>query len=191
MTLHTRGHRTSNIRVRMFDNVRYVLNIEMFDVRMFTNIQMFESSNVRMFANIRMFACSMFECSLIFFLNPCSRVRMFAEHERTFEHWTQMFIVRWPLSWTVADSISELLPVASLGADPLGAVDFDIFRFFGRLPGAEFGIFGMAMVSEFSTSCFIDNSVSGVEWVCEDISRVAIGGRSWFDDCKLLEQLSV
>ena len=50
-----------------------------------------------MFANIRMFACSMFECSLIFFLNPCSRVRMFAEHERTFEHWTQIFIVRWPL----------------------------------------------------------------------------------------------
>ena len=47
-----RGHRTSNIRVRMFDDVRYFLNIEMFDVRMFANIQMFESSNVRMFANI-------------------------------------------------------------------------------------------------------------------------------------------
>ena len=30
-----RGHRTSNIRVRMFDDVRYFLNIEMFDVRMF------------------------------------------------------------------------------------------------------------------------------------------------------------
>ena len=47
-----RGHRTSNIRVRMFDNVRYFLNMEMFDVRMFADIQMFESSNVRMFANI-------------------------------------------------------------------------------------------------------------------------------------------
>ena len=70
-----RGHRTSNIRVRMFDNVRYFLNFEMFDVRMFANIQMFESSNVRMFANIRMFGCSMFECSLIF---DCSKVRMFA-----------------------------------------------------------------------------------------------------------------
>ena len=69
----------------------------MFNVRMFANVRFFKCSNVRMFANIRMFACSMFECSLIFFLNPCSRVRMFAEHERTFEHWTQMFIVRWPL----------------------------------------------------------------------------------------------
>ena len=71
----TRGHRTSNIRVRMFDDVRYFLNIEMFDVRMFANIQMFESSNVRMFANIWMFKCSMFECSLKF---DCSKVRMFA-----------------------------------------------------------------------------------------------------------------
>ena len=69
----------------------------MFNVRMFANVRFFKCSNVRMFANIRMFACSMFECSLIFFLNPCSRVRMFAEHERTFEHRTQMFIVRWPL----------------------------------------------------------------------------------------------
>ena len=42
-----RGHRTSNIRVRMFDDVRYFLNIEMFDVRMFANIRMFESSDVR------------------------------------------------------------------------------------------------------------------------------------------------
>ena len=47
-----RDHQTSNIRVRMFDNVRYFLNIEMFDVRMFVNIQMFESSNVRMFPYI-------------------------------------------------------------------------------------------------------------------------------------------
>ena len=73
--LWNRGHRTSNIRVRMFDDVRYFLNIEMFDVRMFANIQMFESSNVRMFANIWMFKCSMFECSLIF---DFSKVRMFA-----------------------------------------------------------------------------------------------------------------
>ena len=70
-----RGHQKSNIRVRMFGNVRYFLNIEMFDVRMFANIQMFESSNVRMFANIWMFKCSMFECSLKF---DCSKVRMFA-----------------------------------------------------------------------------------------------------------------
>ena len=62
-----RGHQTSNIRVRMFDNVRYFLNFEMFDVRMFANIQMFDCSKVRMFAHIRMFACSMFECSLFFF----------------------------------------------------------------------------------------------------------------------------
>ena len=45
--LINRGHRTSNIRVRMFDNVRYCLNMEMFDVRMFADIQMFECSDVR------------------------------------------------------------------------------------------------------------------------------------------------
>ena len=67
-----RGHRTSNIHVRMFGDVRYFLNIEMFDVRMFANIQMFESSNVR--ANIRMFGCSMFECRLMF---DYLKVRMF------------------------------------------------------------------------------------------------------------------
>ena len=71
----------------MFDNVHYFLNIEIFNVWMFANIQMFESSNVRTFANIQMFGCSMFECSLMF---GCS-------HEQTFEHWTQIFNVRWPL----------------------------------------------------------------------------------------------
>ena len=45
----TRGHQTLNIHVRMFGDVRYFLNIEMLDVRMFANIQMFESLNVRMF----------------------------------------------------------------------------------------------------------------------------------------------
>ena len=54
-----RGHRTSNIHVLMFGDVRYFLNNEMFDVPMFAYIQMFESSNVRMFANIRMFVCSL------------------------------------------------------------------------------------------------------------------------------------
>ena len=38
----------------------FFLNIEMFDVRMFANIQMFKSSNVRMFAYIRMFNVRMF-----------------------------------------------------------------------------------------------------------------------------------
>ena len=32
----------------------------------------------------------MFRCSLIFFSAPYSRVRMFVEHERTLENWTQM-----------------------------------------------------------------------------------------------------
>ena len=88
--------------------------------RMFANIQMFRCSmfaNVRIFANIRMFgcsmfecslkfdcskdrmfACSMFECSLIYFSNPCSRNRMFADYERILEYRTQMFIVRWALT---------------------------------------------------------------------------------------------
>ena len=94
--------------VRMFGNIRkfgcsmfecsLMFECSMFECSvMFGNVRLFESSNVRMFAKIRMFACSMFECSLIFFSNPCSRVRMFVEHERTFEHWTQMFNVRWPL----------------------------------------------------------------------------------------------
>ena len=51
------------------------LNNEMFDVRIFANIQMFESSNVRMFANIRMFGCSMF-ANVRFFKS--SNVRMFS-----------------------------------------------------------------------------------------------------------------
>ena len=81
-----RGH-----RVRMFDNVRYFFNIEMFDVRMFADIQMFESSNVRMFAymfDVRMFANS--------------RVRTFAEYERKFEHWTFLLNVRWPLALVIS-----------------------------------------------------------------------------------------
>ena len=44
-----RGHRTSNIHVRMFVDVRFFFNIEMIDVRVFAGIQMFESLNVRMF----------------------------------------------------------------------------------------------------------------------------------------------
>ena len=58
--------------------------------------------NFHLFGRIRMLGCSMFECSWILFKNPCSRVRIFAEHERTFEHWIKMFNVRWPLlknSW--------------------------------------------------------------------------------------------
>ena len=66
-TSDTRGLPAPNIKVRKsssrspestegrtfaFDNVRYFLNIEMFDVRQYPN--------VRMFANIRMFKCSMF-----------------------------------------------------------------------------------------------------------------------------------
>ena len=50
--IRSRGHRTSNIHVRMFGAVRYFLNIEMFDVRMFACIQMFESSR-KMF-NVRL-----------------------------------------------------------------------------------------------------------------------------------------
>ena len=53
-----------------------------------------------MFANAHGFKClivRMFACSLIRPLSLCSYVRMFAEHERTFEHWTKMFDVRWPL----------------------------------------------------------------------------------------------
>ena len=89
------------------DNIRYLLNFEMFDIPMFANIQMFKSSNVRMFANIRMFACSMIECSVIFFSKPCWRVRMLAEHERTFEHWTQMFIIRpWPTSLSLTSNLN-------------------------------------------------------------------------------------
>ena len=48
----TRGHQTLNIHVRMFGDVRYFLNIKMFDVRMFACIQMFESSR-KMF-NVRL-----------------------------------------------------------------------------------------------------------------------------------------
>ena len=62
-------HLCSNVR-----QCSLFLNMEMFDVRMFADIKMFESSNVRMFANIWMFKFSMFECSLIF---DCSKVRMF------------------------------------------------------------------------------------------------------------------
>ena len=47
--IRSRGHRTSNIHVRMFGDVRYFLNIEMLDVRMFANIKTFASLNVRMF----------------------------------------------------------------------------------------------------------------------------------------------
>ena len=86
------------------------LNFKMFDVWMFANIRLFgcslifeyshvqcslifDCSKVRMFANIRMFACSMFECSLIFFSKPCSCVRIFDGHERTFniEHKCSLF----------------------------------------------------------------------------------------------------
>ena len=44
----------------------FFLNIEMFDVRLYANIHMFECSdireysNVRMFANVKVFKCSMF-----------------------------------------------------------------------------------------------------------------------------------
>ena len=44
-------------------NIRYFLKSKVFNVRMFISIQMFE-------------------CSLIFFSDPCSRVRMFGKHER-------------------------------------------------------------------------------------------------------------
>ena len=93
-TVINRDHQMSNIHVRMFCDVRYFLNIEMLDVRMFANVQMFESLNVRMFdvwmfanfqmfgclnchlfGRVRMFGCSMFECSWIFVINPCSNVR--------------------------------------------------------------------------------------------------------------------
>ena len=95
-----RGHQTSNIRVRMFENVRYfffkskcsmfecslVSNVQKFECSMFVNIQVFESSNVRMFAYVQMFESSnflmfanvriskssMIECSLIL---KCSKVR--------------------------------------------------------------------------------------------------------------------
>ena len=93
----------------MFTYVRIFANIQMFGCSMFANVRMF--AHIRMFgcsmfecslkfdcSKDRMFACSMFECSLIYFSNPCSRVRMFAEHERTFEYRTQMFIVRWALT---------------------------------------------------------------------------------------------
>ena len=43
----TSNQRTSNIHVWMFGDVRYFLNIGIFDVRMFAYIQMFESSVVR------------------------------------------------------------------------------------------------------------------------------------------------
>ena len=60
----TRGHKTSNINVRMFGDVRYFLNIEMFDVRMFANIQMFECSLIFKFSDVRIFICSVeSECS--------------------------------------------------------------------------------------------------------------------------------
>ena len=52
--------------------------------RYFFNIVIFA---VRMFANVWMFGCSIF---LYFFFNLCSCVRMFAEHERTFENWTEL-----------------------------------------------------------------------------------------------------
>ena len=76
-TLGSRGHRTPNTRVRMFDHVRYFLNLDMFDVRMFADIQMFESSNVRMFANIWIFKYPMFECALVFKYSNvrCSNIR--------------------------------------------------------------------------------------------------------------------
>ena len=56
-------------------NVEHSLFFEHWNVR---------CSNVRQYLNVWML-----ECSLIFFSHPCSRVRMFAEHERTFEHWIE------------------------------------------------------------------------------------------------------
>ena len=102
-----------NSNSRMFNNIR-MFGCSMFN---FSIIQMLgcslllkysnvRISNVRQYPNIKMFGYSLIfegwdvQCSnvlVFFFINPCSRVRMFAEHERTFEHWTQMFNVRWPL----------------------------------------------------------------------------------------------
>ena len=85
--LSARGHQTANIHLRMFGIVHYFFNIEIIDVQMFDNFQIIESWNFRSFSNIRMFESSMLEWSWFLFLNPCSYIRMFAEHERIFEHW--------------------------------------------------------------------------------------------------------
>ena len=83
----------SRLNVRC-SNVRLFLNVRKFEC---SDVRLFECSHVRMFNDFQMFDCSMFKCSLIRPLGLCSFVRMFAEHGRTFEHWTQMFDVRWPL----------------------------------------------------------------------------------------------
>ena len=68
-----------NVRCWNIPNIIFA-NIWMFKWSMFECSLMIDFSNVRMF-NVRMF----FNC----LLNLCSHVRMFAEHERTFEHWTK------------------------------------------------------------------------------------------------------
>ena len=66
----SRGHLSSNIHVRMFGDVRYFFNIEMLDVRMLANIQMFESSkfgcsDVHMFSTVKVFKSSNFSTILM------------------------------------------------------------------------------------------------------------------------------
>ena len=123
-----RGHRTSNIRVRMFDKVLYFWNIEMFDVRMFANIQMFESSNVRMFAIIWMFKRSMFESSDVRYN---SLLKMVFESHVIFLNFAQKghFSHFLPLYW--AWSLSEIQTATFSAVDKFQ-------NFFKPLPFSKF-----------------------------------------------------
>ena len=134
-------------KVRMFAIIR------IFGCSMFECSLMFDCSKVRMFGCSLIFECShvrMFGCSLIFFSKPCSRVRMFAEHERTIEHWTQMFNVRWPL-----------LKRIKIVQYPLGSLRLaTVFRWHNRAYKVYFQYLGIFILSTYFVHV-VDNSQSG------------------------------